>query len=232
MTTTNTRPQDLNYDHYTTEQYDRDIINAIPFHREIHEHMMKYIHQHFDPQHTYKLLDLGVGTGLSSKMIQDQLPQAHIDVMDFSEQMLTGARKRLGTSNVRYILGDYAELEWDAPYDLILSIIGIHHQTHEGKKQLFQKIAAALRPGGTFIFGDLVTYRDPQKAAYNQALHYHHLVENAHDPETLKEWAHHHMILNNPAPIEDQKEWLEAAGFTVDINFLQMNTALLFCTKH
>lgn len=227
---TNVRPSELNYDKYTTEKYDRDIINAIPFHREIHEHIFNFIKKYFDQSKEYFVLDLGVGTGITAKLIQDLLPRAKIDAVDFSKKMMVGAKKKLG-GDVRYILGDYAKLKFDRRYDIVVSVIGIHHQKRQGKQNLFKKIFSSLKSGGVFIFSDLVTYRNPHKAAYNNAMHYHHLAENATDKKTLTEWAYHHMFLNDLTPLESQIEWLKKDGFVVKKEFLKMNTALLFCFK-
>lgn len=177
-------------------------------------------------------MDLGTGTGITAKFIQDMLPNAAIDVVDFSEQMMEGAKKKLGNKNVDYIMGDYSKIEFTKHYDIIVAVIGIHHQNHEGKQKLFAKIYSMLKPGGVFIFGDLVTHADKFKAAHNHALHYHHLVEHATDEKTLAEWAHHHMYLNDLAPVEDQVKWLEEVGFEVKQDFLKMNTALLICSKN
>ena len=152
--------------------------------------------------------------------------------MDFSEQMMKGAKRKLGNKNVTYLLGDYASLSLKKNmYDAIVSVVGIHHQTDLGKKKLFNKIYSLLKPGGVFIFGDLVTYKDQYAKAYNHALHYHHLVEHATDKKTLREWSHHHMFLNLLAPVEDQINWLEEVGFKVKTELLKMNTALLVCKK-
>lgn len=228
---TNIEAGALNYDRYSTEQYDRDIINSIPFHRELHEHIESFVRAHLESSKEYDLLDLGVGTGITAKMVQNLLPHARIDAVDFSEQMMAGARKKLGERNVRYLFGDYANMAFDKQYDVVVSVIGIHHQNATGKRKLFEKIYSALKPGGVFIFGDLVTYADEHEAALNNALHYHHLVEHATDKKTLAEWAHHHMFLNDLAPIERQSEWLTEIGFVVRKEFLKMNTALLICKK-
>lgn len=229
---TNVSPADLNYDKYSMDKYDRDIVNSIPYHDELHQRISRFVKESFDSSRAYRVLDLGVGTGITSKLIQDLLPQAQIDAVDFSKQMLARARKKLGDKNVRYILGDYADLALDAHYDMVVSVIGIHHQPNQGKKKLFEKIYSLLNKEGVFAFGDLVTYSDRYEAARNHALHYHHLVAHATDEKTLAEWAHHHMFLNDLAAIEDQIDWLEHAGFEVKKEFLKMNTALLFCTKN
>lgn len=228
---TNVKPSELNYDKYATDKYDRDIVNSIPYHKELHEHIISFVNGNFDQKKEYKILDLGTGTGITAKLIYDLLPKAKIDVVDFSEQMMAGAKKKLGDKNVRYLLGDYSTLEFDKQYDIVVSVIGLHHQNTEGKQKMFAKIYSILKKGGTFIFGDLVTYSDKYKAAHNHALHYHHLVEHATDKKTLTEWAHHHMYLNDLASVEDQVQWLTKAGFKVKQDFLKMNTALLLCVK-
>lgn len=231
LTMINVKPSELNYDRYAADKYDRDIVNSIPYHKEVHERIAEFIGKRFDHKKEYSILDLGTGTGITAKLLQDLLPNATIEVVDFSEQMMEGAKKKLGSKNVRYLPGDYAAMAFDKTYDIVVSVIGIHHQNTGGKQALFQKICSLLKPGGCFIFADLVTYADKYDAARNNALHYHHLVEHATDEKTLTEWAHHHMFLNDLAPIEDQVDWLHADGFEVEKAFLKMNTALLFCLK-
>jgi len=230
MKTTNVKASDLNYDHYSTEKYDQDIVNSIPYHRELHKDIIAYVKKNYDSAKKYSILDLGVGTGITSKMIQDKLPQAEFDLVDFSRKMLSGAKKRFGKS-ANYIFGDFSKIKFTKKYDIIVSVIGIHHQNHKGKQSLFKKIYSLLKPGGVFIFGDLVTHKNPRKASLNQALHFHHLVEKSTDKKTLEEWAYHHYDLNDLAPIEDQIEWMKKIGFKIKIEMLQMNTALLICKK-
>ncbi len=228
---TNVQSVQLNYSRYTRKKYDQDIVNAIPYHKEIHQKIAEYIGKNFDKKTSYTILDLGVGTGITSAIIRDLLPAAHIDVVDFSEHMLEGARQRLGNKNISYILGDYSKLRFVKKYDIVISVIGIHHQNSAGKKKIFKKIANLLKPSGVFLFGDLVTYRNRHIAALNHALHYHHLVEKAVSTKTLMEWAHHHMYLNDLAPIEDQEQWLKKTGLRARRLFLKFNTALLVCNK-
>ncbi|MFA6521985.1 MAG: class I SAM-dependent methyltransferase [Patescibacteria group bacterium] len=229
---TNVKPSELNYDKYTTDKYDQDIINSIPFHKELHRHIADFVVKNFDSAKEYEILDLGTGTGITAKLLQDLLPKAKIDAVDFSEQMIAGAKKKLDDKNTHYLLGDYSKMSFDKQYDIVVSVIGLHHQNTEGKQKMFGKIHSLLKQSGVFIFGDLMTYADKYEAARNHALHYHHLVEHAADEMTLTEWAHHHMFLNDLASIEDQTEWLTRIGFKVQKDFSKMNTALLLCIKN
>ena len=179
-----------------------------------------------------KVLELGIGTGLTSEKILKIIPDTQLVAVDFSETMLDGAKKRLSNYAVQYIQGDYSELDFDKDFDIVISVIGIHHQNDEGKKKLFKKINECLNSGGIFIFGDLVTHKDEKEAAYCDAKHYSYLVENAENEKSLKEWAHHHKFLNLLAPIEDQVEWLKEVGFSsVEIKFQKYNTALILAKK-
>lgn len=227
---TNVQPSQLNYDNYSDEKYDQDIVNSIPFHKEIHKLIAEYVQENFDQNDSYKIVDLGVGTGITALWLLDLLPNASMDVVDFSEQMMEGAKRKLG-DKARYLVGDYLEMEFDQNYDIVVSVIGMHHQNHEGKQEMFKKIYGMLNDGGVFIFGDLMTYRDAERAHRADEQHYAHLREYATDEKTLAEWEHHHRELNDMAPIEDQVEWLEAVGFKVEKAFHQMNTGLLFANK-
>lgn len=230
METTNVTAVEVNYHHYSSAQYDRDIRNSIPFHEEIHEAIQSFIMDTWAPLAPLDILDLGVGTGLTSKVIQVLLPQANLTVVDFSENMIAGARERLGVERVNYAVADYSKTDIAVGrFNIIMSVIGMHHQTDVGKILMFNKIRRGLERGnGVFIFGDLVTFRDPQKAALEAARHYHHLVEKAADDKTLAEWAHHHMFLNQLATLEDQLDWLKEVGFeNVQVVYQQFQTALI-----
>ena len=146
--------------------------------------------------------------------------------------MMNGAKKRLATYNVDYLIKDYSEIKFSKNYDIVVSVIGMHHQTNEGKKKVFKEIYECLAPNGIFILGDLVTYNNKNKAAINDAKHYHHLVKKARNEKALEEWAYHHKFLNVLTPIESQIEWLKEAGFSkVNIEYEHLNTALIIAIR-
>ena len=226
---TNVKPEDLNYDHYPTEKYDQDVMRSVPGHEKVHQIIDELV-QSFPKKP--RILELGVGTGLTAKRILEKFPKAHYTANDFSRTMLNGARKKLAEYDVDFIEGDYTQIEFPKQQDAVISVISIHHQaTDEDKKTLFKRIYDSLSEQGVFIFGDLVTYRAQKEAALNEARHFHHLVENAQDEKSLEEWAHHHKFINKLAPLEDQVEWLEKIGFRVEVRFQKYNTALIYAKK-
>ena len=230
---TNVKPDELNYDHYETQKYDDDIVRSIPGHEELHKHIDQIVQRDYSSKDRLKILELGVGTGLTAERILRKLPSAEYTAVDFSEQMLAGARRRLSQYNVTFVNGDYSQIDFLNDNDLVVYVVGIHHQkTNKDKKSLFQKIYHSIAEDGSFIFGDLVTYRDPTEAALNEAKHFHHLVENAQDEESLREWAHHHKFLNKLAPLENQVKWLREVDFTeVTVLYQKFNTTLIYARK-
>ena len=160
---TNVRAEDLNYDRYENEKYDQDILRVIPGYEKLHKKIENIFSNYNQDNHVEKIAELGVGTGISSERILRLAPKATLTAIDFSEVMLSGAKNRLEKYNVKFILGDYAIVEYGNEFDIVLSVIGIHHQNHEGKRKLFEKIYRSLKSRGIFIFGDLVTYKDEEK---------------------------------------------------------------------
>lgn len=232
MKTTNVRPKDLNYHHYTGPKYDEDIRRSIPFYRQLHTTIAKVVGTSFTRNKHYHVLDLGTGTGITAARIREVLPKATFELVDFSNTMLRSAQKRMGNKGVTYSKADYSQKKFfPQTYDLIITVIGLHHQTYEGMQNVFTNAYHALKPGGLFLVGDLMTYADKRSAAYNHVLHYHHLVKNAKNVRSLTEWAHHHMFLNNLAPVEDLEKWLRKVGFRVDRALMKWNTGLLVAKK-
>jgi tRNA (cmo5U34)-methyltransferase len=222
---TNVKASELNYNTYSKEQYDKNIVQSIPGHKELH----KIIEAKTKTLKIKKMLDLGVGTGLTTKIILRNHKDAECTVIDFSETMLKSAKKQLKNYKVRFIKADYAKQPIPKENDLIVSVIGLHHQ--KNLKRMFKKIYKALKPKGVFIFGDLVTYKDKKEAALNEALHYNYLVEQHSNKQQLKEWAHHHKFLNDLRPLEDQIQWLEQVGFKVKVEHKMFNTVLIRAKK-
>ena len=223
-------PEQLNYNNYATEKYDDEISRVIPGHARLHQIIEEIFH---DSPGMQRVLELGIGTGLTAERILRIFPHAQYVGIDFSETMLAGAEERLKQySHVQLQCGDYAHTEFPTNLDAVVSVIGIHHQeTDDDKKRLFQKIYDSLSSQGIFVFGDLMTYKDPQTAALNDARHYHHLVAHARDEQSLREWAHHHKNLNESAALENQMQWLQEIGFKVELKFQQYNTVLLHTKK-
>jgi tRNA (cmo5U34)-methyltransferase len=231
MGTTNVHPEELNYSRYSAKDYEDEIQDVIPGYLRLNNHISLAAYSYAENKdQVIKVLDLGAGTGLSSQEMLRALPNAQLTLVDFSEHMLKAAKRKFGTK-ANYICTDYAKLSL-APnsFDIVMSIIGLHHQNHNGKRKVINKVYKALRPQGIFILGDLVTFRDKRKTALAKARHFCNLMHYA-PKEKRAEWAYHHEYLNDLADLEDLCEWMEEAGFEVTVGFEELQTALLVGRK-
>lgn len=94
------------------------------------------------------VLDAGCGSGRVTEELMKRLPSGRMIAVDGSEAMIAEARERLG-EGVTYVVTDLSELEVEEPVDLIFSTATFHWILDHDR--LFQRLHAALRPGGRLI---------------------------------------------------------------------------------
>jgi tRNA (cmo5U34)-methyltransferase len=104
-----------------------------------------------------RLLELGTGTGVTSRRVLERHPGAELTGVDSSEHMLAVAD--LPGADLR--LQDLREELPEGPFDLVFSALAIHHLDGPGKAGLFARVAAALAPGGRFVMADVIVPEDP-----------------------------------------------------------------------
>jgi tRNA (cmo5U34)-methyltransferase len=98
------------------------------------------------------ILDLGAGTGLLSKYLFDNFPNAQFTLVDVSDQMLEIARKRFsGLKNFKFIISDYSKELPGNKFDLITSALSIHHLHDDNKLELYSAIYNKLEDNGYFL---------------------------------------------------------------------------------
>jgi len=101
-----------------------------------------------------RLLDLGCGTGLELERLFVRNPQMEVIGIDVAEEMLALLAAKYPGKKLRLICGSYFDVAFDGCYDHVLSTYSLHHFSEERKLWLYQKIIAAMQPGGLFINGD------------------------------------------------------------------------------
>ena len=125
--------------------------------------------------------------------------------IDESTDMLRVARERLPGADLRV-----ARLEDplpDGPFDLVFSVLAIHHLDGPGKAELFRRIAAVLSPGGRFVIGDVIVPDDPADVTTPLSPGY-----------------------DLPSAVPDQLTWLADAGFEASLVWTAGDLAVLVAT--
>jgi len=164
-----------------------------------------------------KVLDLGAGTGLLSAMVAESFPRSRVTLVDISVEMLRVARRRLGGEPGRFDFRtmDYARKSLpsrDGGYDLVVSVLSIHHLTHGDKKELFGKVRRSLAVGGYFVNADQIAGDTPEEETRFRDWWLGRVREAGISEKDLTA-ALLRMRADRNATLGDQLLWLREAGF-------------------
>jgi tRNA (cmo5U34)-methyltransferase len=133
------------------------------------------------------ILELGTGTGETALRVLARNPGAAYVGIDASEAMLAAARARLPAAAELRVQRLEDELP-AGPFDLVVSVLAVHHLDGDGKRDLFRRVAAVT---DTFVLGDVVVPERPEDA----------VIEI--------DW-----VYDLPSRVDEQLDWAREAGFT------------------
>jgi tRNA (cmo5U34)-methyltransferase len=178
-----------------------------------------------------RVLDLGAGTGLLSAMIAGGFPEAEIELLDASEPMLVGARRRLGEAVSAVHVSDMGGELPPGPFDAVVSALAIHHLEHADKRALMRRVHDVLRCGGVFVNAEQVDGPTPQLTAiYAQRWADDCRALGATDAEI--DGARERMRHDRCTDVGTQLGWLRDAGFTAaDCIYKSWRFAVLIAPK-
>ena len=104
-----------------------------------------------------RALELGTGSGVTSRRVLQRHPHAQLTGVDSSEEMIAAAD--LPGADLR--LQDLREPLPEGPFDIVFSALAVHHLEGPQKADLIARVAATLAPGGRFVLADVVVPDDP-----------------------------------------------------------------------
>jgi tRNA (cmo5U34)-methyltransferase len=149
------------------------------------------------------VLELGTGTGETALRVLAKHPTARWTGIDASAAMLARARTRLPGADLR--LARLEDPLPSGPFDLVVSVLAVHHLTGDAKRDLFTRIAQV---SDNFVLGDVVVPESPQLATIEI------------------DWEY-----DLPSSVASQLEWLDAAGFQADATYVRPDLALFRCRR-
>lgn len=168
----------------------------------------------FEEDRPVRVLDLGAGTGLLSRMVFERFPRARITLVDVSKEMLKVARQRFPVDPTRFDFRtmDYAgEEEW-GEYEIIVSALSIHHLEDTDKQRVFHKAYESLSPGGVFVNADQVLGATPEiEERYHE--YWLRQAREAGVAEKDLNAALERMKEDKSATLASQLVWMREAGF-------------------
>ena len=135
--------------HMSPETYLEEIQAELPLYHELQAAAIDSIP--FAPR---RVLELGVGTGETTRRLLARYPEAEVTGLDSTPAMVFHARE-LGI-NVR--LARMEDPLPDGPWDLVISVLAVHHLDERAKHDLFRRVREQSR---SLVLGDVVVV-EPQ----------------------------------------------------------------------
>jgi ubiquinone/menaquinone biosynthesis C-methylase UbiE len=158
---------------------------------------------------TVKGLEIGVGTGSSTKAVLYSLPNAKIIGIDPSKPYLDYAAQRLVKFNnlsLKKGLGEDLKFN-DNTFDFVYSVYVFHEVPMEIRKKIVSEAFRVLKPGGVFVFADSIQKKDDPELDWILDF----FPQNFHEP------FYKNYIENNVDKLFPESQWTkreETIGFT------------------
>ncbi len=190
----------------------------------LHGNFMALIREHlFNEKDALKVLDLGCGDASQILPLLRELPVAAYTGFDLSAPALEFAKKNLEVldGEIRLQEGpmELSIQEVKGSYDIIFSSYAIHHLQDEQKKELLIRIASLLENNGKFIWIDV--FRKDGQSRQEYLDQYVSMIASTWTELNEAEQAlifDHITHYDFPAEISPAIQWLQEAGFAIQIS--------------
>src|SRR5919112_6065050 len=126
------------------DTYLERVREAIPRYDELQEQAIAAIP--FPPE---RVLELGMGTGETTRRLIEAYPEAWVIGLDSSADMVFRARENYDDVQLARMEDPLPE----GPWDLVIGVLSVHHLTSEQKRNLFRQVREHAR---AFVIGDIV----------------------------------------------------------------------------
>ena len=151
-----------------------------------------------------RILELGVGTGETARRVLARHPAATLVGLDASRETLAAARQAPPAERVELRVARIEEPLPPGPFELVISVLTIHHLDGQGKAKLFGRVAEALSPSGRLVIGDVVVPQDPADVVTP--------IDGEYD---------------QPSTVADHLRWSMQAGLTASVAWLDRDLAVI-----
>jgi tRNA (cmo5U34)-methyltransferase len=130
--------------HWNPDTYLAEIRADVPRYDELQERTIEAI-----PFAPGRVLELGVGTGETTRRLLERYPDAKVIGLDSTPDMVFRAREM----GIEVRLARMEDPLPDGPWDLVISVLSVHHLEADGKRDLFRRVREQSR---ALVLGDVV----------------------------------------------------------------------------
>ena len=166
----------------------------------------------FLPDHAKAIIDFGIGTGLELGEIFKRFPDLEVTGLDVAENMLKLLKESYPGKNIKLHLASYHDFDFGLDcYDAALSVMTLHHYTHQVKLALYKKIHACIRENGVYIECDYMLSEQQHEDAQAMEEFYFAEYKRLKDTQGLDDEVEYHY--DTPCTVANQISLLSEAGF-------------------
>jgi tRNA (cmo5U34)-methyltransferase len=155
--------------HWTPETYLETIRSEVPRYDELQREAVKAI-----PVPPARVLELGMGTGETTRHLLEAHPDAWVIGLDSSPDMVFRLREEYDDVQLARMEDPLP----DGPWDLVISVLSVHHLTDDQKRLLFRRVREQSK---ALVIGDVVK-AEPQVTPIDPSIDF---IDTA---EELADW--------------------------------------------
>lgn len=127
------------------------------------------IKNHFTQKSKLKILELGCGTGSSTRFLALAFPEAEIQAIDLSKPYLEEAKLRPECAGVKFTRGNAEKLPFpEKSFDAVVSVFLFHELPMGARQKILAESMRVLKKGGLFTMVDSLQLNDER--AVNEPL--------------------------------------------------------------
>ncbi len=184
-----------------------------------------------------RIADLGAGTGNLSRTIFEAYPNVKIDLIDFSENMLSEVKNVLSKFKGKYktITEDIFKYKLKCnTYNAVVSSFAIHHAREEKVyKNLYQNIFNSLTDSGIFICCDVIEGDNDYLSSLNEKDWSTFLSNQGFEKDEIGKILDGYHREDSPIPMNNHFNLLKDVGFkSVDVLWKKYNFGIYVGIKN
>jgi len=170
-----------------------------------------------------RIIDLGCGPGGLSTQIYKEINPREMIWLDENSDMVKAAKQTAETESVAPVILEESieDFEYEGEFDIVNSSLTLHNISNKikskesiSKKELvLRKVFNMLRPGGTFIWTDLICFTDKVKQEKEINYRKQYAIYKGADPVFVESSFKKEAEVDFPLTSQETKEILKKIGF-------------------